>query len=128
MIKLFTGRPTGMTSVAGFWAGFTIPLPLTLGASSRIAPPPPALRPLPFQSPAGATTPEPADRARPQQRRGGGNGLIPLSCHGEWTRRFRWRARAMGEIKPIIAGTTHVNSEAGLLLNERDPFCWGIRG
>jgi predicted NUDIX family NTP pyrophosphohydrolase len=32
-----------------------------------------------------------------------------------------------GEIEPIIAGTAHVNSEATLLLDERDPFCWGIR-
>jgi proline racemase len=44
-----------------------------------------------------------------------------------FTGRFRWRDRAKGEIEPIIAGTAHVNSEATLLLDERDPFCWGIR-
>jgi proline racemase len=44
-----------------------------------------------------------------------------------FTGRFRWRDRTKGEIEPIIAGTAHVNSEATLLLDERDPFCWGIR-
>ena len=31
------------------------------------------------------------------------------------------------KIIPIITGTAFVNSEATLLLNENDPFCWGIR-
>jgi proline racemase len=44
-----------------------------------------------------------------------------------FTGRFRWLDRAKGEIAPIISGTAHVNSEATLLLDERDPFCWGIR-
>lgn len=44
-----------------------------------------------------------------------------------FTGRFRWHDRAKGEIEPIIAGTAHVNCEATLLLDERDPFCWGIR-
>jgi proline racemase len=32
-----------------------------------------------------------------------------------------------GEIAPVITGTASVNAEATLLLDERDPFCWGIR-
>lgn len=40
---------------------------------------------------------------------------------------FRWEDRAAGRIIPTITGTAHVNSEATLLLDERDPFCWGIR-
>ena len=32
-----------------------------------------------------------------------------------------------GEIIPIITGTAFVNAEATLLLDENDPFCWGIR-
>jgi 4-hydroxyproline epimerase len=40
---------------------------------------------------------------------------------------FRWLDRAKGEIVPVITGTASVNSEATLLLDERDPFCWGIR-
>ncbi len=32
------------------------------------------------------------------------------------------------EIVPVITGAAYVNSEATLLLNELDPFCWGIRG
>lgn len=44
-----------------------------------------------------------------------------------FTGRFRWRDRAKGEITPIITGTAHVNAELTLLLDERDPFCWGIR-
>jgi proline racemase len=41
--------------------------------------------------------------------------------------KFRWLDRARGEVLPIITGTAHVNAEATLLLNENDPFCWGIR-
>ncbi len=44
-----------------------------------------------------------------------------------FTGRFRWRDRAKGEIRPIISGTAHVNAELTLLLDEADPFCWGIR-
>jgi 4-hydroxyproline epimerase len=40
--------------------------------------------------------------------------------------RFRWLDRAKGEIVPTITGTAHVTAEATLLLDERDPFCWGI--
>ena len=34
--------------------------------------------------------------------------------------------RATGKVTPIITGTAFVNSEATHLLDERDPFCWGI--
>ncbi len=44
-----------------------------------------------------------------------------------FTGRFRWEDRAAGRILPTITGTAHVNAEATLLLDERDPFCWGIR-
>ena len=41
---------------------------------------------------------------------------------------FRGSFRRDGDkIIPTITGTAFVNSEATLLLNERDPFCWGIR-
>jgi 4-hydroxyproline epimerase len=30
-------------------------------------------------------------------------------------------------IRPIITGSAHVNAEATLILDERDPFCFGIR-
>lgn len=35
--------------------------------------------------------------------------------------------REDGKILPTITGTAFVNAEASLLLNEKDPFCWGIR-
>jgi proline racemase len=41
-----------------------------------------------------------------------------------FTARYR---RAGDRIIPIITGTAHVNAESTLLLEERDPFCWGIR-
>jgi 4-hydroxyproline epimerase len=41
--------------------------------------------------------------------------------------RYRWLDRASGRVSPIITGTAFVNAEATLLLDERDPFCWGIR-
>jgi 4-hydroxyproline epimerase len=31
-----------------------------------------------------------------------------------------------GEILPFITGSAYVNAEADLILNEHDPFCWGI--
>jgi len=41
---------------------------------------------------------------------------------------FRGSYRREGDkIIPIITGTAFVNGEATLLLNENDPFCWGIR-
>jgi 4-hydroxyproline epimerase len=45
----------------------------------------------------------------------------------KFTGTFRWLNRERGEIIPIITGTAHVNAEATLLLDESDPFCWGIR-
>jgi proline racemase len=44
-----------------------------------------------------------------------------------FTGRFRWLDRAAGTILPTITGTAFVTAEATLLLDERDPFCWGIR-
>lgn len=32
-----------------------------------------------------------------------------------------------GQVVPVVTGVAHVNAEATLLLDERDPFCWGIR-
>jgi 4-hydroxyproline epimerase len=41
---------------------------------------------------------------------------------------FRGRYRRAGDqIIPTITGTAFVNSEVVLLLDEKDPFCWGIR-
>ncbi len=41
---------------------------------------------------------------------------------------FAGSARRRGnDIIPTIRGMAHVNMEATLLLDERDPFCWGIR-
>lgn len=40
---------------------------------------------------------------------------------------YRWIDRAQGKIAPTITGTAHVTAEAKLLLDPRDPFCWGIR-
>ena len=40
---------------------------------------------------------------------------------------FTWLDRAAGKIAPRITGSAFVNAESTLLLDERDPFCWGIR-
>ena len=37
---------------------------------------------------------------------------------------FRWDG---DKIIPTITGTAFINAEATLLLDEKDPFCWGIR-
>jgi len=41
--------------------------------------------------------------------------------------KFLWLDRATGKVLPIITGTAFVNAETALLLNDNDPFCWGIR-
>lgn len=42
--------------------------------------------------------------------------------------RFRARYRREGDrVIPIITGSAYVNADAMLLLDPRDPFCWGIR-
>ncbi len=43
-----------------------------------------------------------------------------------FTGRYRWLDRTKGEVAPVITGTAHVTAEATLLLDPRDPFCWGI--
>jgi 4-hydroxyproline epimerase len=40
---------------------------------------------------------------------------------------YRWADRAAGKVAPVITGTAFVNAEATLLLEEGDPFGWGIR-
>jgi 4-hydroxyproline epimerase len=40
---------------------------------------------------------------------------------------YQWLDRAAGRIVPSITGTAFVNAESTLLLDPRDPFCWGIR-
>ncbi len=42
--------------------------------------------------------------------------------------RYHWLDRAAGKIIPHITGTAHITAETTLLLDERDPFCWGIPG
>jgi 4-hydroxyproline epimerase len=44
-----------------------------------------------------------------------------------FTGRFAWLERAAGTVAPVITGAAFVNAEATQLLNEIDPFCWGIR-
>jgi 4-hydroxyproline epimerase len=45
-----------------------------------------------------------------------------------FTGTYRWHDRAAGKIIPTITGQAYVTGEATLLLDDRDPFCWGIRG
>ncbi|HEV3011481.1 MAG TPA: proline racemase family protein, partial [Burkholderiales bacterium] len=40
---------------------------------------------------------------------------------------YKWLDRASGKVAPRISGTAHITAEATLILDERDPFCWGIR-
>ena len=42
--------------------------------------------------------------------------------------RYDWLDQKAGKVAPRITGRAYVNSEATLLLDEQDPFCWGIRG
>jgi proline racemase len=42
--------------------------------------------------------------------------------------RFRWLERSAGTIAPTIIGRAWVTAESRFLLDEADPYCWGIRG
>jgi 4-hydroxyproline epimerase len=67
--------------------------------------------------------------------------LACLAAHGhlgegeEWVQESiigslfsaRYRRQGDGHIIPTITGSAYVNAESTLLLDERDPFCWGIR-
>ena len=44
----------------------------------------------------------------------------------KFTGRFEWLDEAKGIVLPTIRGSAHVCGEATLILDERDPFCWGI--
>jgi 4-hydroxyproline epimerase len=50
-------------------------------------------------------------------------GILGTSFQG----RFHWLDQAAGHVAPTITGTASVNAEASLLLDDSDPFCWGIR-
>ena len=39
---------------------------------------------------------------------------------------FRWLDRERGRVVPTITGRAFVNAEATLLLDDEDPYCWGI--
>lgn len=43
-----------------------------------------------------------------------------------FTASYQWQDRNRGVVVPTITGRAHVNAEAVLLLDPRDPFCWGI--
>jgi len=43
-----------------------------------------------------------------------------------FTGTFRWLDRAAGRIEPVITGRAFVNAETTLLLNDLDPFAYGI--
>jgi 4-hydroxyproline epimerase len=44
-----------------------------------------------------------------------------------FTGRYRWIDRASGKVSPVITGSAFVNAESTQVLEEQDPFCWGIR-
>jgi proline racemase len=43
-----------------------------------------------------------------------------------FTARYHWLDRGAGTIVPTITGSAFITSEAKLVLDENDPFCWGI--
>ena len=45
-----------------------------------------------------------------------------------FTGSFKWLDQAAGKVAPTITGTAFVNAETTQLLDERDPFCWGVTG
>ena len=44
----------------------------------------------------------------------------------KFTASYHWLDRAQGIIVPVITGRAHITGEATLILDDDDPFCWGI--
>jgi 4-hydroxyproline epimerase len=40
---------------------------------------------------------------------------------------YQWDDEAAGRVIPTITGTAFITAESRLLLDDRDPFCWGMR-
>jgi 4-hydroxyproline epimerase len=40
---------------------------------------------------------------------------------------YQWDDATTGRIVPTIRGSAHIIADSQLLLDDRDPFCWGIR-
>lgn len=40
--------------------------------------------------------------------------------------KYRWLDRPTGKIEPEITGTAFVTADSTLILDDRDPYCWGI--
>jgi len=56
-----------------------------------------------------------------------GESLIQESVIGShFIGRFQWLDRSAGTIIPTITGRAHVTAEGSLLLDDHDPFCFGI--
>jgi 4-hydroxyproline epimerase len=80
------------------------------------------------RSPCGTGTSAKLACLAADQKLGEGETWVQESILGsKFTGKFRWLNRERGEIIPTITGSAHINSEATLLLDEADPFCWGIR-
>lgn len=45
-----------------------------------------------------------------------------------FTASYRWHERTKGQVRPTIEGQGFVIGDGRLILDERDPFQWGIRG
>ena len=57
-----------------------------------------------------------------------GEGWVQESIVGSrFEASYNWLDRASGKVAPRISGTAFITAESTLLLDERDPFCWGIR-
>jgi 4-hydroxyproline epimerase len=44
-----------------------------------------------------------------------------------FTGSFRWVDRTRGVVCPTITGRAHITADTTLVLDENDPFCWGIQ-
>ena len=40
--------------------------------------------------------------------------------------RYRWSNRATGRIRTVLTGTANLTAEGTQMIDERDPFAWGI--
>ncbi|MBI1178391.1 hydroxyproline-2-epimerase [bacterium] len=56
----------------------------------------------------------------------GAEHVVESIIGSRFTGKFKWVDREKGVIVPTITGSAHITAEATLMLDEQDPYCWGI--
>jgi len=56
----------------------------------------------------------------------GGDWVQESIIGSRFSARYSWSDRSKGRVRPVITGTANMSATGEQILDERDPFCWGI--